>query len=113
MTELETTVPSARPWHVPMTGRDADEEHRASTPLELLFDLSFVVAVSQAGAALHHDLAAGNVGHAIISYLTVFFAIWWPWVNFTWVKCEVCRGRSDPAALGRPHIQVDGADLRI
>ena len=32
------------PWRRPMTGRDRDEEHRASTPLELLFDLCFVVA---------------------------------------------------------------------
>ena len=36
------------PWRRPMTGRDRDEEHRASTPLELLFDLCFVVAVAQA-----------------------------------------------------------------
>jgi hypothetical protein len=31
-----------RPWHIPMTGRDTEEPHRASTPLELLFDLCFV-----------------------------------------------------------------------
>ena len=40
-----------RPWHVPMTGRDPAEAHRASTPLELLFDLCFVVAVAQAAPA--------------------------------------------------------------
>jgi low temperature requirement protein LtrA len=74
----------ARPWHVSMTGRDPDEAHRASSPLELLFDLCFVVAVSQAASALHHDLADGQVGHGVVSYLSVFFAIWWPWVNFTW-----------------------------
>ena len=34
-----------------MVGRDRDEPHRASTPLELLFDLCFVVAVAQAAAA--------------------------------------------------------------
>ena len=34
-----------RPWHIPMTRRDPTEAHRASTPLELLFDLCFVVAV--------------------------------------------------------------------
>lgn len=67
-----------------MVGRDPQEHHRASTPLELLFDLCFVVAVSQAAVALHHDLAAGHVAHAIAGYLTVFFAIWWAWMNFTW-----------------------------
>ena len=29
-----------------MRRRDPDEQHRASTPLELLFDLTFVVAVA-------------------------------------------------------------------
>ena len=43
MTELEPTVSGARPWHVPMAGRDPEEEHRASTPLELLYDLTLVV----------------------------------------------------------------------
>ena len=73
-----------RPWHTPMTGRDPAEAHRASTPLELLFDLCFVVAVSQAAGSLHHDLAAGRIGHGVVNYLVVFFAIWWPWMNFTW-----------------------------
>jgi low temperature requirement protein LtrA len=73
-----------RPWHIPMTGRDPDEAHRASTPLELLFDLCFVVAVSQAAGALHHDLVEGQVGHGLLNYSFVFFAIWWPWMNFTW-----------------------------
>ena len=73
-----------RPWHIPMTGRDPEEVHRASTPLELLFDLCFVVAVSQAAGALHHDLVEGQVGHGLLNYSFVFFAIWWPWMNFTW-----------------------------
>ena len=67
-----------------MSGRDPDEQHRSSTPLELLFDLTFVVAVAQAGAQLHHGLAAGNIGHALAGYAAVFFGIWWAWVNFTW-----------------------------
>jgi low temperature requirement protein LtrA len=76
--------PHLRPWHVRMTGRDPNEAHRAATPLELLFDLCFVVAVAQAGTALHHDLATGQIGHGVVSYLAIFFAIWWPWMNFTW-----------------------------
>jgi low temperature requirement protein LtrA len=72
------------PWRRPMTGRDRDEEHRASTPLELLFDLCFVVAVAGAASSLHHGLAEGRLGHALLGYLTVFFAIWWAWMTFTW-----------------------------
>lgn len=67
-----------------MTARSPDEPHRVATPLELLFDLCFVVAVAQAGARLVHALAEGDPGHGVTGYLFVFFAIWWAWVNFTW-----------------------------
>ena len=77
-------APRMRPWHVPMTGRDPAEPHRASTPLELLFDLCFVVAVASVAQALHHDLVVGQVWHGLVNYLVIFFAIWWPWMNFTW-----------------------------
>ncbi|MFL5678398.1 MAG: low temperature requirement protein A [Chloroflexota bacterium] len=73
-----------RPWHVPMTGRDPTDTHRASTPLELLFDLCFVVAIASVAHALHDDLVAGQIWHGIVNFLVIFFAIWWPWMNFTW-----------------------------
>jgi low temperature requirement protein LtrA len=68
----------------PMAARDTSESHRASTPLELLFDLCFVVAVSQAARELNNDLVAHHLQSGIVGYLMVFFAIWWAWVNFTW-----------------------------
>jgi low temperature requirement protein LtrA len=74
----------AAPWRRPMAARDPAERHRASTPLELLFDLCFVVAVAQAAGQLHHGLADGHVAHAVGGYAMAFFAIWWAWVNFTW-----------------------------
>ncbi len=64
--------------------RSADEDHRSSTPLELLFDLCFVVAVAQVAAELHNGIADGRVGDALIGYVTVFIAVWWAWLNFTW-----------------------------
>jgi low temperature requirement protein LtrA len=67
-----------------MTARDRHEEHRAATPLELLFDLCFVVAVAQAAASLHHAVEAGHSLHGIGAFIPVFFAIWWAWMNFTW-----------------------------
>jgi low temperature requirement protein LtrA len=67
-----------------MRPRSPHEAHRPATTLELFFDLVFVVAVAQAGLALHHALAEGHITQAIISYFAVFFAIWWPWMNFTW-----------------------------
>jgi low temperature requirement protein LtrA len=74
----------ATAWRRPMGSRDANEEHRASTPLELLYDLCFVVAVSRAASLLHHAISHGGAGSAVVSYVLVFFAIWWAWMNFTW-----------------------------
>ncbi len=73
-----------RVWRRPMVARDPYEGHRTATPLELLFDLTFVVAVARAAAELHHALAEGHIGHAMAGYAMVFFGIWWAWMNFTW-----------------------------
>jgi low temperature requirement protein LtrA len=67
-----------------MTARDTHAAGRVATPLELLFDLVFVVAVSQASVNLHHEFAEGHTGGGVLGYLMVFFAIWWAWMNFTW-----------------------------
>lgn len=67
-----------------MTARGRDEAHRVASPLELLFDLCFVVAVAQAGAQLVHAVAEGHAGEGILDYAMIFFAIWWAWMNFSW-----------------------------
>ncbi|WKX72195.1 low temperature requirement protein A [Streptomyces sp. XD-27] len=67
-----------------MTARDREERHRAATPLELFFDLCFVVAVAQAGAQLVHSVAEAHTGSGIAGYAMVFFAVWWAWMNFSW-----------------------------
>ncbi|MGP4115259.1 low temperature requirement protein A [Streptomyces sp. 4N509B] len=71
-------------WYRPMLARDSEEEHRAATPLELFFDLCFVVAVAQVASRLHHELSAGHETAAVGNYLAVFFAIWWAWMGFSW-----------------------------
>jgi low temperature requirement protein LtrA len=67
-----------------MVARRSDEDHRASSPLELFFDLCFVVAVSQASSELHHSLVADDIRNGVVGFCLVFFAIWWAWMNFTW-----------------------------
>jgi low temperature requirement protein LtrA len=71
-------------WYRPMVARATDEEHRSATVLELFFDLCFVVAVASAASALHHEIAEDHVGDGVVGYASVFFAIWWAWMNFTW-----------------------------
>ena len=71
-------------WIAPMRARSPHETHRVSTPLELFFDLVFVVAIAQAAAGLHHGIADGHALEVLPQYLMVFFGIWWAWMNFTW-----------------------------
>jgi low temperature requirement protein LtrA len=67
-----------------MSARDSDEAHRTSSPLELLFDLTFVVAIAQVADELGKKIDAGQAVAGIIPFVMVFFAIWWAWLNFTW-----------------------------
>jgi len=67
-----------------MAGRDIHESHRVSTPLELLFDLTFVVAIAAAASQLHHAVGEHPLGPGMLAYFTSFAAIWWAWMNFAW-----------------------------
>jgi low temperature requirement protein LtrA len=67
-----------------MAGRDPHERHRVATPLELLFDLTFVIAFGVSASELSHMLAAGHVGAGLVAFLFATFAACWAWINFTW-----------------------------
>ncbi|MEZ5185486.1 MAG: low temperature requirement protein A [Candidatus Nanopelagicales bacterium] len=84
---MTSPTASAQPGRyrlVPMRPRDPNEPGRSATPLELFFDLVFVVAVSIAAAQLHHSLTENHVLDGLFAYAIVFFGIWWAWMNFTW-----------------------------
>ncbi len=68
----------------PMTGRDPDEQHRAATPLELLFDLTFVIAFGIAANEFAHLLADNHVGAGLLGFSLATFAVCWAWINFSW-----------------------------
>ncbi|HKA67623.1 MAG TPA: low temperature requirement protein A [Actinomycetes bacterium] len=67
-----------------MSGRDPDEEHRSATPLELLYDLTFVVAFGVAAEQFAHLLAAGHLASGLIGFSFAVFGICWAWINFSW-----------------------------
>jgi len=69
---------------VRMRARAIDEPHRASSQLELLFDLTFVVGIAAVTAQFAHSIADGHALDGLAPFLQVFFAIWWAWMNFTW-----------------------------
>jgi low temperature requirement protein LtrA len=55
-------------------------EERASTWLELFFDLCFVVAVAALARGLHHDPTPDGM----LRFLGLFVPVWWSWMIFTW-----------------------------
>ena len=67
-----------------MSGRDPHEAHRGATPLELLFDLTFVVAFGIAADELAHYLADGHVWPGIVGFCFATFAVAWAWINYSW-----------------------------
>ncbi len=67
-----------------MGGRRVDEAHRAATPLELLFDLAFVVAFGTAANELAHALSEEHVRAGLIGFAFAAFAVSWAWINFSW-----------------------------
>jgi low temperature requirement protein LtrA len=67
-----------------MTGRDPHEAHRAATPLELLFDLTFATSFGLAASEAASVLAGGHVIAGLVGFGFGSFAVCWAWINFSW-----------------------------
>jgi hypothetical protein len=67
-----------------MGGRDPHEAHRAATPLELLFDLTFATSFNFAAWQLADALAAGHATAALLGFGFASVASCWAWINFSW-----------------------------
>lgn len=67
-----------------MLGRDPHQRRRAATPLELLFDLAFVVSFAQSSEQGAELLAHGHIGAGVWGFAFCAMAICWAWVNFAW-----------------------------
>jgi low temperature requirement protein LtrA len=67
-----------------MSGRDPHETHRVATPLELLFDLTFVIAFGVAASRFAHALATGHTAPGLAGFSFATFAVSWAWINFSW-----------------------------
>ncbi|OBF31321.1 hypothetical protein A5724_22355 [Mycobacterium sp. ACS1612] len=85
MTEAQPQRPAVQAHRIRrMAGRDPHEEHRVATPLELLFDLTFVVAFGIAASEYAHMLAEDHVRAGLLGFSFAAFAICWAWINFAW-----------------------------
>jgi len=67
-----------------MSGRDPHEPHRVATSLELLYDLTFVVAFGAAGNEAAHYVAEGEWRAASLGFGFAMFAVSWAWIQNTW-----------------------------
>jgi low temperature requirement protein LtrA len=54
-------------------------------PLELFFDLVFVLAITQCTALMAHDTTWGGLGKGLL----VLGVLWWAWVGYAWLTSVV------------------------
>ena len=100
-------------WHRlrPMGGNDPVQQHRAATPLELLYDLVYVVAFGAAAGQLAHYVAEGAAGPAFGAYLFAIFGVSWAWMNFTWFSSAY--GNDDALFRIATIVQMVGAVIFV
>jgi len=67
-----------------MAGRDPHENHRVATPLELLFDLTFVIGFGVTASEFAHALADNHIWAGLAGFAFATFAVVWAWINFAW-----------------------------
>lgn len=67
-----------------MGGRDPEEPHRTATPLELLFDLTFVIAFGMAANELAHFEAESHLVAGVTGFVFATFAVSWAWIQYSW-----------------------------
>ncbi len=72
-----TQPPPPQPQRPPST-EEAPE--RRTTPIELLWDLVFVFAITQVTTLLHNDPHWKGLGEALV----VLALVWWAWSAFVW-----------------------------
>ena len=65
-------------------GRDPDEDHRTATPLELLYDLTLVVAFGVAADELAHYVADEHVWAGSAGSSSPRSRSSWAWISYSW-----------------------------
>jgi low temperature requirement protein LtrA len=85
-------------------------EERRTTPVELLWDLVFVFAVTQVTTLLSRDLSWPGFGHGML----VLALVWWAWSAYVWAanaEQEESRVLRGVLLLGMVLIFIAGLSL--
>jgi len=64
---------------------EREEDDQAVTPLELFFDLVFVLAITQVTSLL----AADPTAHGLVRGVLMLALLWWGWVGYAWLTNTV------------------------
>lgn len=99
-------TPAGTPVSRPGVMRDHTVHERAATPLELLFDLCFVVAVAILAAELDHGIVDGHPWEAAATYALLFVPVWWAWMSYTWYATAFSH--DDPVTRVLTLLQMAG-----
>src|SRR4051795_635360 len=75
------TTPSLRAPHLTAVLREGDRV----MPLELFFDLVFVLALTQCTALMSHE----PTWEGLVKGLLVLGVLWWAWVGYAWLTSVV------------------------
>jgi low temperature requirement protein LtrA len=95
----------------PLRGQRAGGPGRSATPLELLYDLTYVIAFAAAAEQLAHQIGEGHVWPAIGAYVFAIWAISWAWMNFTWFSSAY--GNDDALFRILTIVQMVGAIVLV
>ncbi|MGH9282306.1 MAG: low temperature requirement protein A, partial [Acidimicrobiales bacterium] len=75
--------PAPRLRRVGLVRREGDRE--SVSPLELLFDLVFVLAITQCTNLMAGDPTVSGIGRGLV----VLGLLWWSWVGYAWLTSVV------------------------
>jgi len=95
----------------PLTDLVAPGAARRVTPLELLYDLTYVVAFGAAAEELAASFAVGQFTAGVAAYLFAIFAVGWAWLNFTWYTSAY--GNDDALFRVATIVQMVGALILV
>jgi low temperature requirement protein LtrA len=95
----------------PLTGLVPPGSSRPVAPLELLYDLTYVIAFAAAAEELTAAIVAGHTESGVGAYLFVIFAVGWAWLNFTWYSSAY--GNDDAIFRVATIVQMIGVLLLV
>jgi low temperature requirement protein LtrA len=82
---VSTVTPSRTRAHIPRVNAVLREDDERVTPLELFFDLVFVLALTQSTTLMVATPTWGGLGKGLL----VLGVLWWSWTGYAWLTSVV------------------------